>query len=129
MYCEICHQVIVKRHTIHTLFKNEMHHICDYCFRKYPLIVKKSVLPIESGVMYWTSMIKTPDYVSSTAYMSFMKPFYFDYIKHNNKCLFLHFDRLSSTILSILDSLKLGDIYLLTLYENIDEEEENEYDI
>lgn len=129
MYCEICHQEIVERHTIHTLFKREMHHICDYCFRRYPLHIKQTVLPINEGVIYWTSMIKSNDYISSMAYMSFMKPFYLDYINHYKKCLFLHFDKLSSTILTILDSMKLGDVYLLTLHENIDEEEENEYDI
>lgn len=128
MICEICHQVIVKRHTIKTLYQKEMHHICDGCYQKYPLLIKQTVFPIEEGRVYWSSMIHSNDPVSSKAYMSFMKPFYLDYVNHHKNSIYLHFDRLSDTILSILDSLRLGDIYLLTLHENI-VEEENEYDI
>lgn len=128
MYCEVCKQEIVIRHTIHTLYQSDMHHICEYCFRRYPLLIKHSVLPINEGTIYWTSMIKNDEYLSSLAYMSFMKPFYSAFMAYYHKYLFLHFDRLTGRILAILDSLRLGDIYLLTLHENIDEEE-NEYDI
>ena len=128
MICEICKKIIVKRHTIHTLFQKEMHHICEYCYQKYPLLIKQSVFPIQEGNVYWSSMIHTNEKLSPMAYMSFMKPFYVDYVKHHKHSIYLHFDQLSDTILSILDSLRLGDIYLLTLHENIDEEE-NEYDI
>lgn len=129
MLCEICKKNIIKRHTIHSLFEREIHHICSYCYEQYPLSIEQKVFPIEEGVVYWSSMIKTDDAISPYAHMSFMKPFYIDYVKHYNKCIFLHFDQLKHTIITILDSLKLGDIYLLTLYENIDEKEETEYDI
>ena len=128
MFCEICKKEIVLRHTIHTLFKRETHHICNDCFEQYPLIIKTSIFPIEEGQVRWTSMIKTNDDISGYAHMSFMKPFYLAYMKYHRKDIYLHFDRLTDKILSILDSLKLGDIYLLTLHQNI-EEEENEYDI
>ncbi len=128
MLCEICKQEIVKRHTIHTLFRKDIHHICEYCYQQYPLLIKHSVLPIENGRLFWTSMIKTHDYVSSVAYMSFMKPFYITFLNHHQSCIYLYFDRLTTRIFTILDSMKLGDIYLLTLHENIDEEENN-YDI
>ncbi len=128
MLCEICKKEIVKRHTIHSLFKVEKHHICEFCFNKYPLMMKTSVIPIEKGQILWTSMIKTKDTISPIAHMSFMKPFYISFMRRSDKCIFLHFDQLKHKILTILDSLELGDIYLLTLHENI-EIEENEYDI
>ena len=128
MICEICLKEIVVRHTFHSLFRKQIHHICEYCLEKYPLIIKEHVFPIQNHLVYWTSMIQTNDVVSPIAYMSLMKPFYLAYGRFYKKCIYLHFDYLSSTILETLDSLKLGDIYLLTLHENI-VEEENEYDI
>ncbi len=128
MICEICLKEIVIRHHIQTLFKRQTHHICERCLAKYPLIIRHSVFPIEDGLVHWTSMVKTYDDISPLAHMSMMKPFYLTYMTYHQKCIFLHFDYLSSTILTILDSMKLGDIYLLTLHENI-LEEENEYDI
>lgn len=128
MICEICGKAIVKRHTLLTLYQKDTHHICEYCYLKYPLLIKQAVFPIREGKVYWTSMIHTDESISPYAHMSFMKPFYIDFVKHHHKCIYLHFDELSDKILTILDTLKLGDIYLLTLHENI-KEEENEYDI
>lgn len=118
MLCEICKKKVKTRRTINNLFDPEIHHICEKCYMENPLIIRKSVIPIEDGMLYIHQMLgQSTSYPN--AYMSLMKPFYLDFIRHLKTDIMLYFDQTGEQIFEILDSLKLGSIYLLTLYENI----------
>lgn len=124
MFCEICKKKITSRRHLFNLFVIQTHHICEYCFQKYPLIIKKSLVPIDGGEMIWASMIQTYDVISPIAHMSFYKPFIIEFMKVYNHCIFLIFDYLSEEIIDMLEKIKLGDIYLLTLYDMIEKKGE-----
>ncbi len=118
MLCEICKRKVKTRRNLHNLFDPEVHHICEKCFMEHPVILKKSTMPIEQFTLHLNQML---DRVTQfpMAYMSFMKPFYLDFIKRKDVEIILYFDQTGDQIFEILDSLKLGSIYLLTLYEDI----------
>lgn len=128
MICEICRKKITSRKHLFNIFKVNTHHICEYCYQKYPIIAKESVIPIKGGVMIWQSLIKTFDEISPLAHMSFYKPFVINYVTNYKKCIMLINDYLDEEQMDLLDELMLGDIYLLTLYDKI-KKKENDYEI
>jgi hypothetical protein len=55
-----------------------------------------------------------------------LKPYYLNYLKNHQNQIVLYFDVVELSInYDLLDSLKLGDIYLVSLYENIEKKGEN----
>jgi len=124
MFCEICKKKITSRRNLFNLFERQIHHICEYCFQKYPLIIKKSFIPIDGGEMIWASMIQTYDDISPLAHMSFYKPFIIDFIKNYHQSILLVYDQLNDEIMDLLEKVKLGDIYLLSLYDMIEKKGE-----
>ena len=127
MLCECCREKIIKNRTIFHLFAVETHHICELCYQKNQLIPTMKVLPIEEYEMIWYNILKEGT-LTPIAYMSFLKSFYKLFLTQYNDYLFLYFDYLSEDYFHILDTLKLGNLFLLTLYENI-EKKENNYEI
>lgn len=119
MFCEICRKKISIRKHLFNIFKTNTHHICEFCYQKYPLIPKRSTIPIKGGVMIWQSLIQTSDDISPLAHMSFYKPYLIDYMINFDKHILLIDDDLNDELLNIYDSMKLGDIYYLTLYDKI----------
>ncbi|MFA6800801.1 MAG: hypothetical protein WCR19_01680 [Acholeplasmataceae bacterium] len=119
MICEICKLKIKTKKTLFNLFDEETHHICEACFMKYPLYVQYQVIPLDYGLIHWYSLLRTKDDISGLAYMSFLKPFYLDYVKNVNDSIFLYFDKINDRIMTILQSLEYYNIYLVTLYDEI----------
>ncbi|MFH0767168.1 MAG: hypothetical protein V1920_03650, partial [Bacillota bacterium] len=119
MLCEICGNKVKTKRTILNLFDPEIHHICENCYMQYPLTPRNQVIPIEDGIIHHYSMMRNEVKNSGIAYMSFMKPYVVQYMMHYDDFIFLYKDEIDEDFLTILDSLKLGNIYLLTLYENI----------
>lgn len=128
MFCEICNKKITTRRNLFNIFKIERHHICEYCYQKYPLIIKRSMIPIDGGEVIWLSLIQTSEHISPLAHMSFYKPFYIEYLRQYKNQIILIFDKISEDWFTLFDKMKLGDIYLLTLYDNI-EKKESYYEI
>ena len=120
MQCAICLKIIKKSISIDTLLSKELHHICDRCYMQYPLYFDCISLPIESFVMTTFVLSKINTKQNPVAYMSFLKPYVIDFIKHRRRDLLLIFDDLTLDIYTILDTLKLGDIMSVTLYISID---------
>jgi hypothetical protein len=123
MLCAQCGKKIKTKKNIFNLFDPEIHHLCEMCYQKYPLIMKYQVIPIEQGQMYHYSM--NAPITNSIAYMSFLKPYYQHHLLHHKNCIFLYFDEISDQDSHILDHLKLGDLYVVSLYENIEKKEKN----
>ena len=124
MLCECCKKKIVKERTFRNLFDIETHHICEYCYSKYPLIPTMQVVPIEEGEILWYNLMK--EYTNHPiAYMSFIKSYIVMYLKYYQDYIFIYHDYMNTELFSILDSLKLGNIFLVSLYENIDKKENN----
>jgi len=127
MLCESCREKIIKNRSIYQMFTVETHHICESCYQKNQMIPHLQVLPIEDYVIIWYNILKEGT-LTPLAYMSFLKGYYQLFLNQYKDYLFLYFDYLTEEIHLILDSLKLGNIYLLTLYEYI-EKKENNYEI
>ena len=123
MLCGSCGRKVKTKKTILNLFDPEIHHICEKCYSINPLIPKVSVIPIESGIIYHQSMIRGDSHGLGLAYMSFMNPFLKHYLREFKDSVFLYYDQVNRDTIKIIDLLKLGNIYLLTLYENIEEGE------
>mgnify|MGYP000908100734 FL=1 len=123
MLCGLCGKKVKTRKTILNLFDPEIHHICEKCYSRNPLIPRISVIPIENGEIYHHSMIRGDEHGLGPAYMSFIKVHLKHYLKEYKDCAFLYYDQVTHDTIKVLDLLKLGSIYLLTLYENIEEGE------
>lgn len=120
MLCEICRKKVRTHKNILNLFSIETHHICELCYQRYPLLMRLDVLPIEEGVLL-NHLLSSRYYpVNPIAFMSFLKPYYMDFLKHHQGKTMIIFDILDDNTLALLDSLKLGDIYVVSLYENIE---------
>lgn len=122
MLCQICQQPVKTRRNLSNLLMVETHHICEYCYQRTPLIPRYQVYPIEDYIMHHHSMLAVKQVVDPRAYMSFLSFYYQDYYKQKDQSIFLYFDWLSDTLLSLLDQMKLGHLYVVTLYENIKKE-------
>ena len=68
-------------------------------------------------------MIRGDEHGLGPSYMSFIKVYLKHYLKEYKDCAFLYYDQVTHDTIKVLDLLKLGSIYLLTLYENIEEGE------
>lgn len=120
MQCVICQKTIKISTSIDTLFKKEKHHICERCYHEFPLYFDYLILPIEDYEMTTVVLSKIKTNQNPLAYMSYYKPFIVDYIKHKRTDIILIFDDLTQEIYNILDTLKLGDILVISLYISID---------
>lgn len=119
MLCRICLKKVRTKRNLYNLFEPEIHHICESCYRQYPLLPRFDVIPIEGYVMRYHLMIERYQKLDPMAYMSFVQGYIRLFLK-NNKCdILLLFDLMDSNLLSLLDSLKLGNLFVVTLYENI----------
>ncbi|MDX9691214.1 MAG: hypothetical protein RBT45_02095 [Acholeplasmataceae bacterium] len=94
---------------------------------KYPMIPVFQVIPIEEGEILWYNLMKEK-VTHPMGYMSFLKSYYVMFMKHYMSYLFIYIDMIDLDFLNMLDSLKLGNIFLVSLYENIDKKE-NSYEI
>ena len=120
MLCQVCRKKVRTDKNIFNLFSPETHHICEYCCQKYPLLLRIDVLPIEEGILLVHLLSSRHYSLNPIAFMSFLKPYYIDFLKHHQGKVLLVFDILDDNTLALLDSLKFGDIYFVTLYENIE---------
>jgi hypothetical protein len=82
--------------------------------------MRVDVLPIEDGILK-NHLLSSRHYsINPIAYMSFLKPYYLDFLKNNQDKIMVIFDILDDNTLALLDSLRFGDIYFVSLYENIE---------
>ena len=125
MLCECCNKKIIPKRTILNLFKLETHHICELCYMKQPMIPSYQIIPIEEGSISWYNLCKE-EVVNPIAYMSFMKSYIISFMAYHKHDIFLYTDHLTESLLYILDSLKLGNIFLVSLCENIEKKENND---
>ncbi len=127
MLCECCKKKIITKRHLGNLFQPETHHICEYCYMKNPLLVKESIIPIEDGEILWYNLLKD-EVKYPKAYMSFLAPYILLFTKMNSYDVLIYQDQFNNELYHLLDLLKLGNIFLLTLYEN-KEKKENDYEI
>jgi hypothetical protein len=120
MQCMICEKTIKLAYTIDTIFDDEKHHICRFCYLKHPIIEEEQVFPIDGYEMTVVSLDIPYLRKNPLAYMSFYKPYIIGYITYRHHDVLLIFDNLNQDVFDLLDILKLGRIYALTLCLSID---------
>lgn len=120
MQCAICLKMIKKSVSIDTLLSKDIHHICDRCYHAYPLYFDCITLPIDSYMMTIFVLSKIYSKQNPLAYMSYLKPYIINFIKHKRNDILLIFDDLTEDLFQMLDTLKLGDIMSVTLYISIE---------
>lgn len=124
MLCEICQLIFSTKRNIHNLFEPETHHICESCYMKYPLFPSQRMYPIDHYQIVHMILSERSYEQNPQAYMSFLKPYYVTYLKHFTHCIILYFDILDEYTVTLLEPLKLGDLYIISLYENIEDKGE-----
>lgn len=123
MLCESCRKKIIPMRTFKNIFSMETHHICERCYMKVPIHSTHQVIPIEEGEILWYNLLKERvDY--PLGYMSFIKSYIWMFMNLYPSYLFIYVDEVSMKLFDLLDSLKLGNIFLVSLYENIDKKGE-----
>jgi hypothetical protein len=118
MQCEVCLKRIITKRNFNNYFSIEIHHICDFCYQKHRLSPQYIVIPIEQGLIYLQVLLRTEFKTTPLAHMSFIKPFILQYLKYHRHDTILYFDELDDSIFEMIDLLKVGNVYVLTLYDN-----------
>jgi hypothetical protein len=124
MQCYVCKKKSILKRNIFNFFETNINLICEYCYIKYPLLTSFKIVPIENYQIYHYLLMSRSYHIDAIAYMNFLKPYFINYLKHHQNQVILYFDIINFSTYDLLDSLKLGDIYLVSLYENIDEKGE-----
>ena len=117
MLCEVCGLKIIKIRSFHHLFDPEIHHICESCYAKSPIHFTYEVIPIDDGTILWYNL-SIENMEKPSAYQSFLASYYLHFIQNQNQDIFLYFDAFTEEIYTLLDTLKLGDVMLLTLCDH-----------
>ncbi len=118
MICYICKKKIINEIKLYNIFKKETHHICEQCYSLYPLNISEQVIPTQKFLMYWYTLQTDIETLNPMAYMSFLKPFYIDFLKYRQHAILLYFDQISDKLINILTSIE-WHIYLVTFYDEI----------
>jgi hypothetical protein len=119
MFCQICHEKIVEERTLWHLFKPSVHSICERCYQKYPLYPRTKEYPIKGYLMIHTCLSVVKYKYQGNCYQSFIAPYINAFLKLNKKSIFLYFECMDLNIYELLDSLELGNLIIVTLYENM----------
>lgn len=119
MLCRICSKKVRTKRNLMNIYDAEIHHICEKCYEKHPLLPRFSVIPIEGYVMHYHVMSTRFTNLDVMAFMSFYQRYIILYLQQYRDHVLLLFDIVDSEILTMLDSLKLGNLMVVTLYENI----------
>ncbi len=119
MFCEICQEKIVVKRDLWHLFTPSIHHICERCFTKYPLYSQTKVYPINGYIMTHTVLSMVKYKYQGICYQSFIAPYIKHYLKDFDNLIFLYFECMDLKVYELLDSLELGDLYVVSLYENM----------
>jgi hypothetical protein len=118
MQCEVCSKKIKTKRSFNNYFTQETHHICEFCYQKHRLSPQYTVIPIEKGLLYLQVLLRIEFKTIPLAHMSFLKPFIFQYLKYHRHDTILYFDEVDDSTFEMIDLLKVGNIYMLTLYDN-----------
>lgn len=118
MICFICKKKIITQIKLYNLFQKETHHICERCFKLYPIDIQYQVIPNQHHVIEWFSLMSEKIELNPMAYMSFIKPFYINFLHIKSEAILLYLDVISDKLINILTSLE-WHIYLVTLYDEI----------
>ncbi len=118
MLCEHCHRKIITKRHLWNLFEPEIHHLCDVCYARYPLLPTLEVMPIEGGVMHLFTLIDASYPVDPIAYQSFVGPYIMMALTRYQGHTLIIFDRISTSVFDLLDHLSFGDLVVVRLYEN-----------
>jgi len=119
MLCRICLKKVRTKRNLMNLLTPERHHICESCYTKYPLLPRLDVIPVEGYLMRYHVMSTRCLNHDPMAYISFLESYIRLYLKMYSLDILLFFDVMDSQTQSLLDSLKLGNLFVVTLYENI----------
>jgi len=120
MKCIECKELIDKKITYRNIFKVSKHHICEYCFTKYLYIQDLLVIPIENFQIYLNVLFD--NYGNPLALMSFLKPYYLYYLKNESNKTLLYFDSFNEKTYTLVDELRIGDLYIITLKNESEKE-------
>jgi len=113
MYCQDCLSLKEREITYLNIFRKNRHFICNYCLRNYIFIHEVTVVPINNYLMYINTLVM--DYKNSNSLMSFLKPYYIFYLKNKLESIILYFDDINDKIYTILNILRLNDIFVIAL--------------
>lgn len=119
MKCLICQEKIVIKRTLWNLFQDDYFQICNNCFIKYPVNSKLKVYPIENYLIYHIDL-NVNNIIEPLAYQNFIGPILVKIKKLNKDVIVIYQDEFTFELYKLLDNLRLGNIYLLTLKENTD---------
>lgn len=125
MFCLHCQKSLEKVIDINNIFKVSTQHICEACMTQSIVISLKKVIPIDSFLLEYNIIFDKIYERHPEAYMTFLKPYYIYFLKNRSNDIFIYLDTLTLETMKVLDRLKLGNIFLVTLYETKEEIYEN----
>lgn len=125
MLCLECNSLINKDITYRNIFKTNYNKICNTCFSNNTFIQKLNVFPTEGGII--ENHILFEKQINPLAIMNFLRPYYIYYLRAKKNFIVLFFDTPNQILYNILQQLSLGDIFLLTIYNN--NTKENDYNV
>ncbi|MFP4177808.1 MAG: hypothetical protein ACLFTZ_03505 [Acholeplasmataceae bacterium] len=128
MICEACKKPTRTRRSFSDLLSLEMHHICERCYRKYPVDILHQHVPVEAGALDLYTVVRSKHRTHPRAHMSFLKPLYLAFL-NSASAAFIYFDEIDADTYQLLDTLRFGRLFVVALYGDINKKKEKSYEI
>ncbi len=120
MLCGVCQEKIVIKRDLWNLYHRSFDLICEACYQKYPLNLSHSTYPIENDLLHVYRLSNERYPHGDFPYQRFMGWILISLIKRYPDAIILSVEELDQKLYTLLDSLRLGDFVVMTLFENID---------
>lgn len=113
MICLNCNKPI-HNITFKSIFKESHQTICSNCYSEEIIYFQHETIPIsnyEINIHSFLNNVKS-NYI---CWMSFLKPWYLDYLNNYKEDVLLVFDSFDEDLFLILENINLGNIYIISV--------------
>jgi len=112
MHCTVCQQLLYPyKHPFET--KKHIYYLCEYCFKKHPVLVEHQHIVLDHADVYMTHLI-IDDHLDTLAVMHYLSIIHHVLIDG----IVLWFEAKEINIITHLERIDLGNIYLYHVEKN-----------
>ncbi|MCU0104527.1 hypothetical protein N7603_02535 [Acholeplasma vituli] len=117
MKCYQCRKHFYPRRTLSTLFEEPLQLRCKSCEKRYPVRIKREVIPISNYQLYLYTLFIEEVPIKEEAYLDESLKVLLLYLNHRKQSdILIWIETLDKTLYECLDQLDLCDIFIISLF-------------